>query len=151
MDFSYGIAAGNIKLRDRIISTLNTGDLVRTKSIYPFIFHYGIVCREGKDFYVYHNDPDMSNHAGGNIIRENFMDWIQDREIVEVKSTGLDITNIETVVKELKCQKYDLLNFNCEHFITKLKGVKPSSAQVINWGVMIGVVTLAIIIIRNRK
>lgn len=151
MNHGVPLSVAKQALRERIISTLETGDLVCTKAFVPMIRHYGIVCKESEILYVYHNDPDQSNHAGGNIIRENFADWIAEREIVNVTKTGIDITNIEQVVSKLKTRRYDLLHFNCEHFVTAVKNKRPASTQIIDFASVLATVFLVYLIVRKPK
>lgn len=150
-DLRHSFSIARARVRNRVISTLQTGDMVKTKSIYPFIYHYGIVLREEGGLFVYHNDPDQKNHAGGNIIREPFDEWIQDREIVDVTKTKIDAETIEKGVRELKQMRYDLLSFNCEHFITRFKDARPNSGQVVDWAFSAAIITFAILILRKRK
>lgn len=139
------------KSKDIVISQLKTGDLIKVKSDFmPMIFHYGIVCREREEFCIYHNDPDKKNRSGGNIVKEDLKDWISGKEIVEVTSSGLDITNIENMVSELKSRKYDLIYFNCEHFVNQIKG-KKYSQQITNWAVLLGAVGIAVLVLRAKK
>lgn len=148
----FSVAASKSNSKSYAISKLKTGDLVKIRSDrFAFIYHYGIVCRERDEFYVYHNDPDKVNICGGNIIREEFDCWIRGREIVEVTATDLDMNNIEEMVKRLKAEKYSLFHFNCEHFITKLKDKRPSSPQIANWSIIVAATAVAILLIRKSK
>ena len=115
-----------------------------------FIYHYGIVCRDGEELFVYHNDPYKLNFLGGNIIRENFYDWIKAKEIAEVIPTNLDVNDIEKATAALKTYKYHIFDFNCEHFVSKLRDKKPSSPQIGNWALLISSVIIAGIIIRKK-
>lgn len=149
---NYAVAKSQQVQKEKIIEQIKTGDIIKVKSdLSKFIFHYGIVCKDGTDFFVYHNDPYKLNFMGGSIIRENFNDWIQNKEIAEVIPTNLNVNDIEKATAALKTYKYHIFDFNCEHFVSKLKDKKPSSPQIANWALLISSIILAGIIIRKSK
>ncbi len=138
--------------KEIVISQLKTGDLVKVKSEKTaFIYHYGIVIRENNDFYIYHNDPDRKNKVGGNIIKDNFLEWVKGREIVEVTSMNIDNTNIEEIVDQLKHYKYDLIYFNCEHFVNLVRKTKNQSPQIMKWTLGIVIITILVVAFKNSN
>jgi len=145
MNFDLSIASLKKISQDSIISKLATGDVVKVKSEFlPIISHYGIISRETDDFMVYHNDPDKFNFLGGNIVSEKFEDWIKGKEIITVYNTGISKEEILKWVNENKYKKYDVLKFNCEHFITNIKNKNGISPQVFLWsGIAISILIAA--------
>lgn len=123
-----------IENRDYIISQLETGDLLRTKTEnYALISHYGIVEKNLDGLFIIHNHPDKINSKGGNTVREPLEKWIKGRYIVSVEKTDLKTDDIEKLYQELKKYKYDFLNFNCEHFVNFAKDKNYVSPQVLRW------------------
>jgi hypothetical protein len=123
-----------IENRDYIISQLETGDLLRTKTEnYALISHYGIVEKNLDGLFIIHNHPDKINSKGGNTVREPLEKWVKGRYIVSVEKTDLKTDDIEKLYQELKKYKYDFLNFNCEHFVNFAKDKNYVSPQVLRW------------------
>lgn len=152
MNYDSYIALANKQKNDLIAKSVKTGDVLKVKSEFlPFVFHYVIVQKTNNDFVIIHNDPHKINFLGGNIIREDFEDWIIGKEIVEVIPTRLAEKDIDNIVNDLKTTKFDAITWNCEHFISKLNFQKPKSPQIFNWSVGIATLIATIIIIRKYK
>jgi len=148
------ILLGNVRksAKEIIISQLKTGDIIKVKSNFlPIIFHYGIVVRNDENFVVYHNDPERINLRGGNIIKENTIDWIKDKEIVEVISTNHTIKSIEDTVKKNIYKKYDFFNYNCEHFVLSINRSSFFSPQVLGWSIFLSAAFLSYYILRKKQ
>lgn len=142
----------NKTAKEIIISNLKTGDIVKVKSEkLPIIYHYGIVINDDVEFSILHNDPDKINKTGGNIIKEPLQKWINNKEIVEVTSTNANKDEIYTIAEKLKKLKYDLIYFNCEHFVNFVNKQKNGSPQIINWLLVISFITIAYFIIKKYK
>ncbi len=112
----------------------HTGDILtaRVRSL-PFIFHQGIIVNEGSGILVYHNTPRFSNEKGGNVVTENIDDWLKTREVVNVEPTNMTADYIRSTSEERANMKFDLLSFNCEHYVSLLKTGKLRSPQLLKW------------------
>lgn len=142
-----------IKLENRqnTISKLKTGDLVKTKAEdYPLIYHYGIIDRTEKGFFILHNHPDKRNSKGGTIVKEPFDKWIKGKEIVSVEPTNLKTDDIDDLYEKLKKYKYDFINFNCEHFVNFAKNNDYVSPQVLRWTTLIGIGIVTFYLLRKK-
>lgn len=138
--------------KEIIIGNLKTGDIVKVKSEkLPIIYHYGIVIKDDVEFSILHNDPDKINKSGGNIIKETLKDWIKNKEIVEVSSTNANKDEIYAIAENLKKLKYDLIHFNCEHFVNFVNKQKNVSPQVLNWLLVLSSITIAFFIVKKYK
>jgi hypothetical protein len=140
-----------IENRDYIISKLETGDLIKTKSeTYAVIFHYGIVEKNLDGIFIIHNHPDKINSKGGNTVREPLDKWIKNRHIISVEQTDLKLEDIEKIYQTLKKYKYDFINFNCEHFVNFAKDKSYVSPQVLRW-TSVALIGLAIYFLLKNK
>ena len=132
---NIGIYKLKIENRNHTVSKLKTGDTITTKSkILPLYVHHGIIERKGDEVFIVHLHPDKLNSSGGNLVKEPLEKWlIEGREIVSVESTNLDSKTLEQLYKDLKSEKYDHINYNCEHFVNFAKGDYFVSRQVIKY------------------
>lgn len=132
------------------ISQIKPGDLIKLKSdVLSIIYHYGIVIAEDDKLAVYHNTPDFLNRNGGNIVKEPLDIWLKDRDIISIEPTGLSSDEIHGIVKTMHTEKYDFLNFNCEHFTNYIKSKKRISPQVAQWAIIIASASIAYLIFRK--
>lgn len=108
-----------------------SGQLIKAKvDSLPFIIHYGITIVENNKVYILHNTPFY------NTIIDPFDNWIKTRKIISIQNTKLtDISNKNIIEKFKKIcfKKYNLLNYNCEHFIDCMLDNKNKSEQINNW------------------
>jgi len=141
-----------IQNRNHAITKLETGDLVKVKAdILPIIYHYGIVEKQGDKLFIYHNQPDKINSKGGNLICEPFENFIAGKDILEVKKTQLDSTDLHKMYQALSGLKYHFVGFNCEHYINFVTDRKPISNQVYRW-TAIGIIGFVVYyLIKNKK
>jgi hypothetical protein len=132
---NIGIYKLKIENRNHTVSKLKTGDTITTKSkILPLYVHHGIIERKGDEVFIVHLHPDKLNSSGGNLVKEPLEKWlIEGREIVSVESTNLDSKTLEQLYKDLKSEKYDHINYNCEHFVNFAKGDYFVSRQVVKY------------------
>jgi hypothetical protein len=139
--------------RNNIVSKLKTGDTITTKSrILPLFFHYGIIEKINDKIFIVHLHPDKINANGGNLVKEPLENWLKTgREIVSVESTNLDSKTLEQLYKDLKNEKYDPINYNCEHFVNFAKGDYFVSKQVIKYTSILLIGVLVYYLIRNKK
>jgi hypothetical protein len=139
--------------RNNIVSKLKTGDTITTKSrILPLFVHYGIIEKEGDKIFIVHLHPNKINSNGGNLVKEPLEKWLKSgREIVSVESTNLNSKILEQLYKDLKNEKYDPINYNCEHFVNFAKGDYFVSKQVIKYTGILLIGALVYYLIRNKK
>jgi hypothetical protein len=135
-----------------IVSKLETGDLIKTKSHnYALIFHYGIAEKNLDGLFIIHNHPDKINSNGGNTVREPIEKWIKGRDIISVEKTDLKTDDIEKLYQELKKYKYDFINFNCEHFVNFAKNKSYVSPQVLKWTTFALIGLGVFFLIKNKR
>ena len=148
-----GIYKLKIENRNHIVSKLKTGDTIVTKSkLLPLYVHHGIIERKGDEIYIVHLHPDKVNSSGGNLVKEPLNKWlVEGREIVSVESTNLDSKTLEQLYKDLKEEKYDHINYNCEHFVNFAKGDHFVSRQVVKYTAILLIGAFVYYLIRNKK
>lgn len=139
--------------RNNIVSKLKTGDTIVTKSkLLPLYVHHGIIERKEDEIFIVHLHPDKVNSSGGNLVKEPLNKWlVEGREIVSVESTNLDSKTLEQLYKDLKDEKYDHINYNCEHFVNFAKGNHFVSNQVIKYTSILLIGAFVYYLIRNKK
>jgi hypothetical protein len=142
-----------IENRSHIVSKLKTGDTITTKSkLIPLYIHYGIIERIGDEIFIVHLHPDKVNSSGGNLVKEHLDKWlVGGREIVSIQETNLDSATLDQLYKDLKDQKYDHINYNCEHFVNFAKGDYFVSRQVIKYTSILLIGAFVYYLIKNKK
>jgi hypothetical protein len=142
-----------IQNRDYIVSKLKTGDTITTKSkLVPIYLHHGIIERNEDEIYIVHLHPNKINSSGGNLVKEPLDKWlVGGREIVSVESTNLNSATLEQLYKDLKEEKYDPINYNCEHFVNFAKGDYFVSRQVIKYTAILMIGAFVYYLIKNKK
>ena len=142
-----------IENRSHIVSKLKTGDTITTKSkLIPLYIHYGIIERIGDEIFIVHLHPDKVNSSGGNLVKEPLNKWlVGGREIVSIQETNLDSATLDQLYKDLKDQKYDHINYNCEHFVNFAKGDYFVSRQVIKYTSILLIGAFVYYLIKNKK
>jgi hypothetical protein len=112
-----------------------TGDLLTAEvDIFPFITHKGLVVVDNEIPYVWHNTPVKKNGYGGSVIKEPLAEWLSTRKVTAVEKTNLDKEHIEGMSLSMKEKAFDLLDFNCEHFVYIIKDNEHKSPQLKFWG-----------------
>lgn len=135
-----------------LIENLETGDLIKFKAdLVPFIYHYGIIKRNGDEVLFFHNQKDFKNLFGGNLVLQNLEDYVKGREVILVEKTSINLDNIDTIIDKLKDKSYDPINYNCEHFINTVKEGKWISPQVGKWGLVLSAVIIGVILSKKLK
>ncbi len=107
-----------------------SGLLIKTDALnLPLINHYAITLFIDNKLYVLENTPIHNSR----IIL--FSEFIKGRTIEYVKPTFLcNKSNKYIIDKFYSCKKpYDLLNYNCEHFIDCMLSNNHNSEQVVNF------------------
>ena len=116
-----------------------SGQLIKAKvNSLPFVDHYGITLIQNGKIYILHNTPFKSS------VMDPIENWIQDRQITRVENTELCNKSNEYIIQQFNtlCKKpYDLLSYNCEHFIDCMLSRQRKSEQMVNW---IGLGALAV-------
>ena len=152
---SYKISDLNkikIQNREHIISKLKTGDLIKLKvDILPILYHYGIIEKQNDKLYIYHLQIEKINIHGGNLICEPLEKYIKGKDILSVIETNLSSNDLSRMYESLKKNKYDFINFNCEHFVNFASENKLISNQVFKWGSIIAIGVLVTYLIRKNK
>lgn len=142
-----------IENRNHTVSKLKTGDTITTKSILlPLYVHHGIIERVGDEIYIVHLHPDKINSSGGNLVKEPLSKWLTGgREIISVESTNLDSKTLNQLMLDLKSEKYDPVNYNCEHFVNFAKGDYFVSKQIVKYTSILLIGALVYYLIKNKK
>lgn len=141
-----------VQNRNHLQTKLETGDLVKVKAeILPIIYHYGIIEKQGDKLFIYHNQPDKINPKGGNLICEPFENFIKGKDILEVKKTKLDSTDLHKMYEALSGFKYHFVGFNCEHYINFVTDRKPISNQVYRWTAIGLIGFMVYYLLKNNK
>lgn len=75
-----------------------------------------------------------NSHRRGGVFQESFAEFCEGRPCKLIRAAGHDASILVQRARAALGQKYDLLRFNCEHFIEWVKGNPPSSGQLAFWG-----------------
>jgi len=112
----------------------NDGDLIvaRVNSM-PLIYHLGIFADVDGVPCVWHNSPDNTNSFGGSVLCDPLNVFLQSRQIVGIVPTKINSKLINDRIPQLAMVKFDLLNYNCEHFVNDMIGEPKLSPQVQTW------------------
>ena len=150
---AVGLYKLKIQNRNHTVSKLKTGDTITTKSkLIPLYVHHGIIERNGDEIFIVHLHPDKINSSGGNLVKEPLDKWlVGGREIVSIQETNLDSATLNQLYKDLKEEKYDHINYNCEHFVNFAKGDYFVSRQVIKYTGILLIGAFVYYLIRNKK
>jgi len=112
----------------------NTGDVIKASvKAFPLLFHYGIVTLEYDEIFVHHNTPTQKNVSGGNVIKEPLANFLKSRTVSKVIPTGHSCNFINETSQSLAKRRFNLLSFNCEHFIFIFFCTPPRSPQLFLW------------------
>ncbi len=128
-----------------------TGDIIKGSiNKYPFIYHYGIVLIKDDQVMILHNTPNAKNKLGGNVQFDELPDWLKTRKIANVQRTGISEERIIKYAEKYKARPFNLISFNCEHFIFEIRDGRAHSPQVTEtiWNII--TVIMVIYTIKNR-
>lgn len=124
-----------------------TGDILKaTVNSLPIIIHWGVVSVEGDQTFVYHNTPMDTNVVGGSVIHEPLENWLQERTVIAVIPSTLTSKQIQNYANSKAYEQFDLVNFNCEHFISEITTGESWSPQLVFLTVSIVVVLVVLFI-----
>lgn len=125
------------------------GQLIKASvNKYPFIKHYGLIylTNEISKVYVMHNTPNR-----GPVI-DTLNDFKRNRTIISRTDTVLtDKVSSDFILNKfskVEQKKFNLLTFNCEHFIDYMLDNKMRSEQLTSWFFLItilGIITYLIV------
>lgn len=93
------------------IYQLRTGDiLICQPDGIPFIQHFGVVVREGRETYVYHIVPERD------VCRDTAKEFLATRKLLQIRQTSVTRRHMLNRYREVANRKYDMIEFNCVHF-----------------------------------
>ena len=133
---------------------LRTGDIV-TASLKRLscLYHKAIVvkCDDGSLLF-FHNSPNAKNDYGSNLLIETPEEFFKTRVFHSVKHTNLTADEIFDAYDRLKRKTFNLLFYNCEHFVTTVAEKRKKSKQIRFWTVVLVLfVVWVVVAIRARK
>jgi hypothetical protein len=105
--------------------------LVRNKSVFGLIDHYGIYAGSG---------AVIDNHPDRGVSLTNMKSFLNGRKLERVfRYRGNTFSRSQVVQKAYSMigMKYDLTNFNCEHFVNEVLGAGKKSQQLANAGTVL--------------
>lgn len=121
------------------------GDVIFIRSdIMYSLYHVGIVFKIEDNYFISQNTPYKVNSFGGSVSSMPLEDWLSDREILDIVSTGISSEYIMNASYEMRFRKYDVLRFNCEHYISIIENGKGMSTQVNRWFWIVVIILAAI-------
>ena len=105
---------------------MENGDIIKSKSN-PFIYHYAVLYIDNGEKYLMHNSVEQS------VILQKWEQFFKARELIYIcKSniSGIDSALLLEKFNKLKVKRFDLLFYNCEHFVSELTGTKLEYSQL---------------------
>ena len=93
-------------------------------------FHIAITCMYKGELSVFHCTPSKSNIYGGNVICERLDEFLKDRKVKSIYNVDIPIEKIIKNFNQVKFNKWDALNFNCETYINQLIWKEKGSTQL---------------------
>jgi len=128
-----------------------TGDIIKASiNKIPFVYHYGIVLETDGIIQIVHNSPNEKNKYGGNILLSSPKEFFQTRKLIQVERTGIDKETIKSKVERFKTHSFNLISFNCEHFIFSIRDNSLHSPQLLNSIRVIATILMLAYSIKNR-
>jgi len=122
---------------------LQPGDiLVRKKSLFGIVAHYGLYVGEGK---VIDNHPDRG------VSVQSYSQFLNGKNLERVKrfkGSGEARSRIVENAISMLGAKYDLISFNCEHFVNRVSGFGNRSYQI---GTGLALLTLTLLLLNLKK
>lgn len=111
-----------------------TGDIIKASmNKYPFIYHYGIVINIKGEVRIVHNYPNEKNKYGGSVLICTPEKFFATCKFIQIQRTNTSKERILNIVERYKARPFNLLVFNCEHFVFEIRDGTPSSPQVRQW------------------
>ena len=105
-----------------------------------YIYHYGIILVEGDEVYVLHNGRERG------AVKEPIEKFLKNREIDSILPSNLEkLSNKDILLRFEHCKSnWDVLNFNCEHFVDCMTNRNKNSQQLLKFIVFSTIVILLI-------
>jgi len=108
----------------------------------PIVYHFGVIWVDDEtgEIFVLHNDFENGT------IMDSLEQFLEEREIEEVQDSYLEqLTNNQLLERFESCQgDFDLLDYNCEHFIDCMMGDLKKSEQIVIY--LLGAVLIYLIL-----
>jgi len=104
------------------------------------MFHYGVILVEDDEVYVLHNARERG------AVKETLDKFLKDREIYEILPSNLEqLSNKDILLRFEHCKsRWDVLNFNCEHFVDCMTNRNRNSEQLLKFIVFSTIIILLI-------
>jgi len=125
-----------------------SGEIIKSVGVdfigIPLVFHYGIVLVEDNETYVLHNGRERG------VEKEPMHVFLKEREVYKMLPSSLEaLSNKDIMLRFNHCKsRWDVLNFNCEHFIDCMTNRNRNSEQLLK---IIVVSTIFILLIRKHN
>ena len=105
-----------------------------------YVYHYGVILVEGDYIYVLHNSRERG------VVKDDIEFFLKNREIADVIPSNLEnISNKDILLRFEHCKSnWDVLNFNCEHFIDCMTNRNRNSEQLLKFIVFSTIIILLI-------
>ncbi len=128
-----------------------TGDIItaRVKN-HRWLFHKAIVVRiNDRTVLLLHNSPNSKNEYGGNLLIDTPEDFYKSREFVYLEHTNLTVSEIFRYYHEMKRKAFNLLFYNCEHFVSMIAYNVKKSEQLRYWFTVLIFIACIIFIVKK--
>lgn len=130
----------------------HTGDIITAKVLTrPLLWHKAIALCLPDGIFFLHNTPNGQNDYGGNLLIDTPDDFFRTRRLTSVEHTDITEDYLLEQYEELKPLKFNLLLYNCEHFVTLVQNKKKKSIQLRVWAAVLITIILFLFLISKRK
>lgn len=116
-------------------------DVISIKGIGPV--RHKLVCIDPARLIFVHN----SNQYGEVVIEQLAPFTIEDDMRIEMQVKPGHEQVLAQRIRSMIGQRYDLIGFNCEHFVTCVCDGRPSSSQLQEWSLLALVIALGLLVI----
>jgi len=96
----------------------------------PMCFHIAVVCLYNGVLCVFHCTPTKTNVYGGNVICERLDQFLSNRKVKKMYPANVPMEKIIKNFDQVKYNKWDALNFNCETYINQLVNDNNGTTQL---------------------
>jgi hypothetical protein len=124
----------------RLPYTFPSGAIITARIHKSLLLHKAIVFRDNGQLLLLHNTAKAQNEWGGNVIFDTPERFFASRTLLHCKPTKLTDAEIKAKYEQLKYRKFNVLTFNCEHFISLVTAQKKRSPQILFWSVFLTVI-----------
>lgn len=132
---------------------LQNGDIIKARvNSLPIVYHYGIVIDDkGSDILIIHNTPNKKNEVGGGINIDTLSNWTLTRTIVSKQASKSSKESISRIVKLNASKPFNLINWNCEHFVFLAAFNEKKSPQLTGFIWLVLFILLGIFVLKHEK